>query len=80
MGPIPILGARIREVWPKDERKILDRCAKLFNSHGDKLMMRCGYPLCTDPDIRLYPDPLKPNWMVLRCGCRDRAFEMQRAR
>lgn len=71
---VPILSTRDRAVWTNDERKHLDRCAKDFNAHGDKLIMVCGNPCCPEPTIRLHPDEREPAGAVLRCGCTDRVF------
>lgn len=74
MNGIPILTGRERVVWTKADKKILDRCAKLFNMHGDKLLLKCGNPVCPDHNMHLLEDISAPGGMVLRCGCHDRVF------
>ena len=69
-----LISTREREVWTTDEKKRLNRCAKDFNAHGDKLLLVCGNPLCVDPRMTLQQDHSAPGGMVLRCYCRDRVF------
>jgi len=69
-----LISTRRRVVWTTDERKHLDRCAKDFNVHGDKLQLRCGQMTCPDPTIHLAVDFHAPGGAVLRCGCTDRLF------
>lgn len=69
-----LISTRDREVWTTDEKKRLDRCAKDFNIHGDKLLLVCGNPCCPDARMILQQDASSPGGMVLRCGCRDRVF------
>jgi hypothetical protein len=68
------INTRTRVVWTTDERKRLDRCAKDFNQHGDKLLLKCGQMLCPDPRIHLAAAFDAPGGAVLRCGCTDRVF------
>lgn len=68
------LRERIRVVWTTDEKKLLNRLAKIFNMHGDRLLMRCGNQTCPDNSIRLHVDATQPTGAVLRCGCTDRVF------
>jgi hypothetical protein len=69
-----LISTRQRVVWTIDERKRLDRCAKDFNAHGDKLQLKCGQLTCPDPRIHLAADFNEPGGAVLRCGCTDRVF------
>lgn len=71
---IPEPNTRQRTVWTRDEKKLLDRLAKVFNMHGDKLQLRCGNPVCPDTRMTLAQDATSPGGMVLRCGCTDRVF------
>lgn len=66
--------ARVRTVWTTDERRLLDRLAKTFNMHGDKILLRCGNPVCPSPVIVLKADQTSAGGAVLRCGCTDRVF------
>jgi len=69
-----LISTRTRVVWTLAERKRLDRCAKDFNVHGDKLQLRCGQITCPDPTIHLAAKFDEPGGAVLRCGCTDRVF------
>jgi hypothetical protein len=69
-----LISTRTRVVWTLAERKRLDRCAKDFNVHGDKLQLRCGQMTCPDPTMHLAADFSAPGGAVLRCGCTDRVF------
>ena len=69
-----LISNRQRVVWTKDERRPLDRVAKVFNAHGDKFQLVCGSPFCPEPSIVLEKDSSDPGGRVLRCGCRDRVF------
>jgi hypothetical protein len=69
-----LIDPRQRVVWTTDERRRLDRCAKDFNTHGDKLQLVCGSALCPEPRIVMHQDQTAPGGVVLRCGCTDRHF------
>ena len=70
--PIPIVSARNRVVWTREEKMRMDRCAKDVNAHGDKLLLRCGSALCPDQAIALTQNVRGET--LLRCGCTDRVF------
>lgn len=69
-----LITTREREVWMPEEKRLLDRLAKVFNQHGDKLQLICGNPVCPAPKMTLSRDDSHPGGRVLRCGCRDRVF------
>lgn len=69
-----LISTRRRVVWTKDERKLVDRVAKLFNRHGDKFQLVCGSALCPEPSITMAVDDHDQRSRVLRCGCTDREF------
>lgn len=69
-----LVNTRQRATWTTDEKRRLSRCAKDFNMHGDKLLMRCGNVTCPDDRIILHVEPTAPTGAVLRCGCTDRRF------
>jgi hypothetical protein len=69
-----LINTRLRVVWTSDERRLLDRLAKIFNMHGDRLQFRCGNETCLDDRIILAVDASAPGGAVLRCGCTDRHF------
>lgn len=73
-GGALLISSRDRAVWTRSDKKILDRCAKVFNLHGDKLLLLCGNPCCPDPRMGLVNDGSDPAGMSLRCGCTDRVF------
>lgn len=69
-----LINTRNRVVWTTDEKKHLDRAARDFNSHGDKLLLLCGNVVCPDARMTLQQDVSSPGGMILRCGCTDRHF------
>lgn len=73
-GNVPEATTRQRTVWTTDEKRLLNRISKIFNEHGDKLLLRCGNPLCPDDRIFLHAAPSEPTGAILRCGCTSRVF------
>lgn len=69
---VPEHAARTRQVWTKDDAKILTRAAKLLNARGVSHQMRCANTSCPDP--QLTEVRLAGRDVVLRCGCTDRHF------
>lgn len=65
---------RIRAVWTPDDKRQLDRIAKMVHDHGDVFQLKCGDTNCPDRRIKLASDPTDPNGRILRCGCTDRVF------
>jgi hypothetical protein len=65
---VPLTTERQREVWTRDERKTLDRMARLVQSRGLAWMLKCVRPGCggvmTRQDVN--------GEDVLRCACSDR--------
>lgn len=45
-----------REVWPKADGKLLDRCALMLKRHGVKLQLACGEPSCGDRTLKASRD------------------------
>lgn len=72
---IPIISDREQETWLHEEKRLLDRIAKVFAAHGDKFTLKCGNPYCPQPTMQLGVDPHNANGAVLSCGCRDRHFK-----
>ena len=64
---VPETLARAREVWPRDEWKLLDRAAKMLAHHQVKFTLRCANPEC-DGTLSRIDDPE----LTLRCQCMDR--------
>lgn len=69
-----LISSRRRVVWTNDERRLFDRVARFVNAHGDKLSLRCGSPVCTEPTMTVAHDNSHPGGRVLRCGCTDRVL------
>lgn len=69
-----LISTRKRVVWTKDEWKVLNRAANVFNSHGDKLQLKCGSPVCPSQQIELIADESDSRKRVLVCGCSVREF------
>jgi hypothetical protein len=69
-----LISTRQRVVWTSDEKKLLNRLSKIFNAHGDKLLLVCGNTTCLEQRMILAQDQSNPGGMVLRCGCSDRCF------
>lgn len=74
MSDALLINTRTRDVWTYDEKRLLDRLARIFNEHGDKLALTCGNATCPDPKMALAADDTDPAGRVLRCGCKDRHF------
>lgn len=70
-----LISTRARVVWTQQDKKLLNRCAKLFNEKGDKLELKCGNLTCPEPKMTLAKDDTDPGGRVLRCGCTDRHFQ-----
>lgn len=68
---VPAGMARPREVWTADERKVMDRAAKLALLHGIKLTLRCVRDGCRGA-LERTQDAMGQD--VLRCECRDRVM------
>lgn len=69
-----ITNARVREVWVRDEWKLLNRTSKALEAHGVKIRMVCTIEQCPDKPIKIATDASAPSGAVLRCGCTDRVF------
>lgn len=68
--PTPL--SRERQVWTRDEWKLLERCTKLLNSHGIQLQMQCARKTCqTKP---LEASRLPSGEFQLRCAHADRVM------
>lgn len=66
------ISTRKREDWTRDERRVIDRAAKLLHGHGVAMKLACGSPVCPDPTLHVEPGAFDS---VLRCGCTDRHFQ-----
>lgn len=69
---VPDEISREREVWTKDEARLIERATKLLESRDIQVFFGCPHPRCQDAPIRRY---LKTDGaMSLRCGHKDRLF------
>jgi len=69
---VPEAVSRTREVWTKDEGKLLDRAIALLQSRDVKWLMKCGKPTCSDDKLERLKE-LGSDY-VLQCGCKRRVF------
>lgn len=81
MSAVPLTGAdallistRDRQVWTTDEKKLVNRAAKLFNSYGVRMVLECQHATCPAQRIVMTRDPHDPGGMILACGCTNRVF------
>jgi len=68
---VPEAVSRTREVWTRDDGRLIDRALALMQSRGDKVLQACAKPTCSDRKIERVSIP---GGYALRCGCRDRVF------
>ena len=68
---VPLTTERTREVWTADERKVLDRMAKLADARGLKWLIACKREGCRGHLMRL---DVAGTGDVLRCDCSDRVL------
>lgn len=67
---VPADIAREREVWTKDEWRLLERCTKMLKSHGVALQMQCENQSCQSQPMR--GERLDDGGFRLRCVHADR--------
>lgn len=67
---VPAEMSREREVWTRDEWKLLERATKLLETRGIELYMGC--PQCKKAPIE--KSVLEDGSMTLRCAHKDRVF------
>jgi hypothetical protein len=71
---VPEALSRQRQVWTRDEWRLLERCTKMLNSHDVHLLMKCSHPACQDAPLtgkRRRSD----GSFVLTCGHAIRVME-----
>ena len=71
---VPPAHQRRREVWTRDEWKLLDRTAKLLAARHVKLQLACESPDCAREPIQRLRDPADGS-ITLRCRCTDRVLQ-----
>lgn len=69
---VPEAQSRERQVWTKDEWKLLERCTKLLHGHGIALLMKCRHEACKDSPLE--PKRLRDGTFRLRCNHADRVM------
>ena len=69
---VPEDVSRAREVWTRDEWKLLDRCGKLLASRGLRMLMLCdATPACLEKPLVKVKEP---DGFRLQCAHMDRIF------
>jgi len=69
---LPLAAERPRQVWTKDEWRLLDRATTLLNTRGIGLQLKCLDPRCAAEPIERLRQP--DGTILLRCAHQDRAF------
>ena len=69
---VPEETPRQREVWTKDEGRLLDRAIALVQSRGMQFMLRCGDEQCKGSKIERIKGDGRD--YLLRCPHKDRVF------
>lgn len=69
---VPAEYSREREVWTKDELKVIDRAAKLLASRKVVMLLGCDHPDCRKTPIERIRRI--DGGITLRCNHRDREF------
>lgn len=69
---VPEALERVRQVWTKDEWRLLDRATTLLNKRGIALQFQCLTPGCDAEPIERLRAP--DGGIVLRCAHADRTF------
>lgn len=68
--------AREREVWTRDEARLLERATRLLEARGLALYLRCAYPDCVQTPIERFRHG--DGGLVLRCAHKDRILSRSR--
>lgn len=69
---VPEHVERERQVFTKDEWRLLDRATKLMNARGVGIQFKCLDPRCASEPIERLRQP--DGTIVLRCAHADRTF------
>ena len=70
---VPEAQSRAREVWTKDEGRLLERATKLLDAKGIKLFLGCTEPRCKVAPITR--KRLANGDFVLECEHKTRVFQ-----
>jgi hypothetical protein len=68
---VPEAHSRVREVWTRDERRVIDRAIALLARRAVRFQFACGDPACRDPT---FSPRLVGGELVLECGHKRRVF------
>lgn len=68
---VPEAISREREVWCKDEWRLLDRATRLLTSRGIKFQFACAHPRCHGERMTLTRDKTSGD-VVLQCAHKTR--------
>lgn len=63
--------SRDRQVWTRDEWKLLNRAQQLIARKGMRLILKCETPACADAPITKVREG---DGFLLRCAHADRVF------
>lgn len=63
---------RERQVWPRDEWRLLERATKMLGAHGVDLLLQCQHPSCIKAPLE--PMRLPNGGFRLRCAHMDRVM------
>lgn len=69
---LPEEDARPRQVWTKDEARLLQRATRLLESRGVVLFLGCAEPGCADSPLRA--SRAADGSTILRCAHLDRVL------
>ena len=69
---LPEAISRVRQVWTKDEGRLLDRAFQLFTAKGMRAFLKCEDPACASAPIEKIRTP--DGGVILRCAHSDRVF------
>lgn len=64
--------SRKRQVWTKDEWRLLERCTKLLKARGIQILLKCEHPTCQD--LPIAGSRLPDGSFQLRCEHADRVM------
>ena len=71
---VPVETDREREVWTRDEWKLVDRVTKLLAARGIKFQFGCTDPRCQGERMEFLPQIRGRAEPILRCNHRDRVW------
>ena len=70
---VPEALSRARQVWTRDESRLIDRATALLQSRGLQLQIRCAKPSCPSAKLERLQRP--GGEYALECGCTTRVFQ-----